>query len=175
MNLDQAQVAKVRQWIEDGLKANQVQTKLLDELGVKMTYAEVRFLLGDLELRPKDPPPPPKPSETVLGPGAGSALAGGPGAPPGVAAGGLKTSPLDPAAAGAAGVGGVKVTVDEIARPTMAVSGRVTFSDGQAGEWGIDQMGRPRLIPATAGYRPSQPDILEFQAQLEQALSRFGY
>jgi len=180
MNLDETQVAKVREWIDQGLKAAEVQTRLLDELGLKMTYAEVRFLLGDLQLRPKDPPPAPKAADTVVGGGAvpagpGGPAGGGPGGlipPPGAGPGPLKTQPLGP---GEAAPGGVSVTVDEIARPNMVVSGKVTFSDGQRAEWGIDQMGRPMLIPTKQGYRPSPPDIQEFQAQLEQLLARFGY
>lgn len=180
MNLDEAQTARVRQWIDQGLKVAEIQSRLADELGVKLTYMEARFLLDDLRLNPKDPPPPPpKPAGAVLASGAVGSVAPGPsGAPaggPGAGAagpGGLKLTPVpeDPAAGGR-----VSVSVDEIARPNMVVSGKVTFSDGQAAEWGIDQMGRPMLIPKKQGYRPSQADVIAFQTELEQVLGRMGY
>lgn len=179
MNLDEGQTTRVRQWIEEGLSAAAIQTRLQEELGLKMTYAEVRFLLGDLQLRPKDVP---KPATPILGAGGGSAPAAASAAPnskskspspAGPAAGsGLKTAPLG----GEAPSGGrVAVNVDQIARPGMVVSGKVTFSDGQTAEWGIDQMGRPMLMPQQPGYRPSQADVLDFQTELDQVLSRMGY
>lgn len=177
MNLDEAQVAKVRQWVDEGRKAAEVQTRLQEELGIKMTYAEVRFLLGDLQLKPKDLP---KAATPVLGGGAAPGSMSAPtrspgpaGAVPGMGAS-ANLKPVPPAEAAAAGAG-VQVTVDDIARPNMVVSGKVTFSDGQFAEWGIDQMGRPMLMPKQQGYRPSQPDVMEFQVQLEQILGRFGY
>jgi hypothetical protein len=182
MNLDEAQVAKVRQWVDEGRKAAEVQTRLQEELGIKMTYAEVRFLLGDLQLKPKDLPKAATPllgGGPAAGPAAASSRSVGAGpaglVPGGVPAGGLKPVPAAEAGAGAGAGAGVQVTVDDIARPNMVVSGKVTFSDGQFAEWGIDQMGRPMLMPKQQGYRPSQPDVVEFQVQLEQILSRFGY
>lgn len=190
MNLDETQVAKVRQWVEEGLQASEIQTRLNDELGLRMTYAEVRFLLGDLQLRPKDVA---KTGPAVLGAGTTPTGAGpsaasaghrpsGPASPSSASAGagpaaggpasGLKTSPLGESTPPGAGV---RVTVDEIARPNMVVSGKVTFSDGQSADWGIDQMGRPMLMPKQQGYRPSQADIMDFQVELEQVLARFGY
>lgn len=66
--------------------------------------------------------------------------------------------------------GKVTVTMDNIALPGALVSGRVTFSDGETGVWMVDQAGRPGLDPDTAGYRPTQEDIIEFQKQLRQLL-----
>ena len=179
MNLDEAQTARVRQWIDQGLKVAEVQTRLADELGVRMTYMEARFLLDDLRLKPKDPPPAPKPAGTVLGPGASAPAAAGSAAGaapmPGAGPGGLTMTPVPEVPGAGPGGGRVAVTVDEVARPSMLVSGKVTFSDGQAAEWGIDQMGRPMLIPKKQGYRPAQSDVLEFQAALEQVLGRLGY
>src|SRR4051812_27339563 len=57
MNLDEGQRRKVSEWIEEGLKLSEIQQKLGKELGVTMTYMEVRFLIDDLKLRPKDPAP----------------------------------------------------------------------------------------------------------------------
>ena len=57
MNLDEAQRQQVAKWISEGAKLSEIQKRLL-ELGVKLTYMEVRFLVDDLKLTPKDPEPP---------------------------------------------------------------------------------------------------------------------
>ena len=62
MNLDEAQTARVREWIEQGLKVSDIQTRLAQELGIHLTYMDARLLLDDLKLRPKDPPPSAAPS-----------------------------------------------------------------------------------------------------------------
>jgi hypothetical protein len=38
----------------------------------------------------------------------------------------------------------------------------------------LDQTGRPGLDPDTAGYRPSQEDIMEFQVQLRALIQQSG-
>ena len=48
------------------------------------------------------------------------------------------------------------------------ISGRTTFSDGQTAAWYLDQAGRLGLDATTAGYRPSQPDVIAFQTELEK-------
>ncbi len=68
--------------------------------------------------------------------------------------------------------GQVTLTLDEIAVPGTAVSGKVEFSDGEKASWGIDTTGRPSLDPDTVGYQPSQEDIMEFQKHLRLLLSR---
>ena len=57
MNLDETQRQTVAKWISEGAKLSEIQKRLL-ELGVKLTYMEVRFLVDDLKLTPKDPEPP---------------------------------------------------------------------------------------------------------------------
>lgn len=163
MNLDEGQRRSVAEWIEQGLKVSEIQNKLASELGVNMTYMDVRFLIDDLKLRPKDIEPavpatmaPAKQAAAVpANPSAGASLA---------------ATPEKKASAG-----GVAVTVDQIARPGAMVSGRVTFSDGQGGAWLIDQTGRPGLVPDQEGYRPSQPDIVDFQQKLQDELARMGF
>ena len=67
--------------------------------------------------------------------------------------------------------GEVAMTLDEIAIPGTAVSGKVTFSDGEKANWSIDPTGRPALDPNTPGYQPSQEDVIEFQKKLRELLS----
>ncbi|MFN0069799.1 MAG: hypothetical protein ACKVYV_19455, partial [Limisphaerales bacterium] len=74
-----------------------------------------------------------------------------------------------------AGPGGVQVGVDTGARPGALVSGTVTFSDGQRGTWYLDQMGRLGISAETAGYKPTQADLSDFQAQLDSELARAGF
>lgn len=162
MNLDDSQKQKVSEWIEAGLKLSEIQDRLTKDLGLKMTYIEVRFLIDDLGVKLKD-----KPKEAP-------ANLSAPAAPP---APGDK-QPAVPALAPeqpAAGAGKVSVTVDQITRPGALVSGKVTFSDGKSADWYLDQMGRLGLAPKEQGYKPSQDDLMDFQAELQNELARLGF
>jgi len=70
--------------------------------------------------------------------------------------------------------GMVSLTMDHLALPGALVSGRVTFSDGETGVWMLDQTGRPGLDPDTAGYRPTQEDLVAFQQQLRTLIQQSG-
>ena len=165
MNLTDAQKQQITTWLEQGLKVADVQKKMAAELGVTMTYMEVRFLLDDLRLKPKDPEPPKQPAV----PPAAPASAGMP------AAGVSPASPaLAPDAAPAA-LGAVKLSVDTLARPGTVVSGKVTFSDGQSADWYLDQMGRMGVVPVQKGYKPSQVDVMEFQELLQIEMQKLGF
>jgi hypothetical protein len=83
------------------------------------------------------------------------------------------TEPV-PAATPLVATGEVSVTMDHLALPGALVSGKVTFSDGETGVWMLDQTGRPGLDPDTAGYRPTQEDIVEFQHQLRALIQKSG-
>jgi hypothetical protein len=170
MNLDEAQRKKVAEWVREGLKLSEIQNRLASELGVRLTYMEVRLLVDDLKLTPKDVEPP-KPVESALTSGGPSgAAARTAAAKPGAAA--PKPAELaEPAAA----PGGVSVSVDQIARPGAVVSGKVTFSDGNRADWYIDQAGRLGLVTQQPGYRPPAADLQQFQAALETELSRMGF
>lgn len=168
MNLTDAQKQQVSAWLEQGLKVADVQKKLAAELGVTMTYMEVRFLLDDLRLKPKDPEPPKQPAAAspIASPAAG--------APAPAAAGDPESAALTPEAAPTA-AGGVRLTVDALARPGTVVSGKVTFSDGQTADWYLDQMGRMGVVPGQKGYKPSQMDVMEFQDLLQLELQKLGF
>src|ERR1044072_791889 len=81
MNLDDAQRRKVSEWIEQGLKLSEIQTKLGSELGLKLTYMDVRFLIDDLKLKPKDAEPPKAPATVGTAPAKSPATPGGPAQP----------------------------------------------------------------------------------------------
>jgi hypothetical protein len=159
MKLDDTQKARVAQWIEQGAKLSEIQSRLAAELGITLTYMEARFLVDDLKLVPKDPERPKTPD---LPP------------PPSAS---LKSQPLSPNSPDASGPAQaqVSVSVDQIARPGTLVSGKVTFSDGQKAEWSLDQMGRLGLAAEQKGYRPSAADVQEFQAELHTQLAKMGF
>ena len=146
MNLDDTQRKKVAAWIEEGLKLADIQKRLESELGLKLTYLEVRLLVDDLKLKPKDPPPPPKPA----------------------------AKPEDALASPQTAPGRVSVTVDQLARPGALVSGKVKFSDGKSADWVLDQAGRLGLMPGDKGYKPPAADVQEFQIALQQELQKLG-
>jgi hypothetical protein len=163
MNLDDAQRKKVAEWIAQGQKLSEIQNRLMSELGVRMTYMEVRLLVDDLKLTPKDIEPlKPAPQGSVA-----SALTAPAARPP--AGGAVKP---DEAPRGA---GSVSVTVDHLARPGAIVSGKVTFSDGVQAEWQLDQSNRLGVIPKQPGYKPTAADLQKFQIALESELAKMGF
>ena len=152
-SLTPAQTAQVASWVAAGATLSQVQTRLAAELGVTMTFMDVRFLVDDLNLTLIEKEEPKALEEPA------AADATDPAADPTV-----------PAAGGA-----VTVEVDTIAQPHAMVSGNVTFSDGQKADWHIDHQGRPGLTARVPGYRPTQEDIVEFQTKLDGALRQAGF
>ena len=167
MNLDEAQRQKVAEWIAQGLKLSDIQNRLISELRVTMTYMEVRLLVDDLKLTPKDPEPV-KPTESVLSASAVPPAAGArsPVAGPGAA--------MPKPALPAGGPGKVTLSVDQLTRPGAVVSGKVTFSDGNTAAWQIDQTGQLGLIAPQPGYRPPASDVQPFQLALEAELAKLG-
>jgi hypothetical protein len=156
MNLDDSQKRTVATWLDQGLKLSEIQTRIAAELGLKLTYMEMRMLVDDLRLTPKDQEPPVPPHK----PTAPTAPAAPPDGP----------APLTPGA----GPGRVSLSVDQVTRPGCLASGQVTFSDGQKGAWYVDHMRRLGLAPIQEGYRPSPEDVEEFQLALESRRARLG-
>ncbi|MCW5552800.1 MAG: hypothetical protein KIS67_11655 [Verrucomicrobiae bacterium] len=166
MNLDLTQRQTVTAWVAEGLKLSDIQTRLAAELGLRLTYMEVRLLVDDLKLTLKDPDPP-KPPATIGSPSDAAAKPN----PPEATAGMPAAEPALPAP----GTGRVAVTVDHLARPGALVSGKVTFSDGNQAEWYLDQTGRLGVIPKQPGYKPSAGDVQQFQVALQTELARMGF
>jgi hypothetical protein len=153
MSLDETQRKQVAAWIAEGLKIADIQKQMEAQWGLRQTYLEVRLLVDDLKLVPKDPaPPPPPPAATP------------PAAPP--AAGDLPPRDLPPSK--------VRVTVDQVTRVGAMASGKVKFSDNKAAEWYLDQMGRLALAPTEKGYKPTAADLQDFQMALQNELERMG-
>ena len=153
MNLDETRTKQVAAWIDEGLKIADIQKRMEAQWGLRQTYLEVRLLVDDLKLTPKDPAPPPPPPPTAAPPAAKAAD---------------DLPPRNPPA------GKVRLTVDQITRAGAMVSGKVQFSDGKSADWYLDQMGRLGLAPAEKGYKPSAADLQDFQIALQSELERLG-
>jgi hypothetical protein len=165
MNLTDEQRQRVTAWILQGAKLSEIQTRLQSEFSIKLTYMEVRFLVDDLKLTPKDPGPPKNATPLVEPAKPAEPQKRGPGAEGAKGAGSAAAPPA----------GGVSLTVDQIARPGAIVSGKVTFGDGQKADWYMDQTGRLGVVPIQQGYKPSAADVQQFQATLQNELMRMGF
>lgn len=144
-DLSEDQIEAIRAWVADGAQMAEVQKKLYEEFGFKLTYMDTRFLALDLELdfaSQEEPEPEPKQEATFV----------------------------EETSAAPAGVGEVSATLDQVARPGAMVSGTVTFSDGVKGIWLIDEMGRPSIDPDQPGYQPTEADLMAFQDKLRVLL-----
>jgi len=150
MQLTDEQKREVASWIASGAKLSEVQQRLGETFGVRLTYMEARLLVDDLKLVPAEKAEPEKkpPQPDAAAP----------------------ASPEDAAPA----TNGVCVEVDSIMRPGALVSGKVTFNDGVRADWSLDQQGRFSMLPSQEGYRPSQADLAEFRKVLERELTRQG-
>ena len=126
MNLNDEQKQKLAAWVAEGMKFSDIQNRLASELGAQLTYMEVRLLVDDLKLTPKDPEPT-KSVGPIAGPAVSTAAAG-------KAPGAGGNAGLPESAGSRSGAGGVSVVVDELTRPGAIVSGKATFSDGQQAE-----------------------------------------
>ena len=154
MNLDENQRQRVTAWILQGAKLSEIQTRLAEEFGLRLTYMDVRLLVDDLKLTPKDPEPPKNIEPPAKPADVPSTL------PP------AETAPA---------AGKVSISVDQLTRPGAIVSGKVTFSDGQTADWYLDQSGRLGVVPKQPGYKPSAADVQQFQMALEKEISRMGF
>ncbi|RME91109.1 MAG: hypothetical protein D6766_12295 [Verrucomicrobia bacterium] len=163
MDLDDAQKQQVAAWIREGLQLSEIQDRIRQEFGRSLTYMEVKLLVSELDLVPRDPVPPTPPPEAATQTATQAADSAG------------RAEPAPQEAAATARPGGVTVTVDELAQPGAMLSGKVTFSDGETASWFLDELGRLGLAPTRKGYRPSNADMQQFQTELESQLRRMGF
>ncbi len=151
MQLTDEQKSAVALWVAEGATLADVQRRLKDELGVGLTYMDVRFLVDDLKLQLKEQP---RQSEAV------DRLA-------------AAKQEGDSERQGAPSAG-VRVTMDAVTRASALASGKVTFSDGETADWMLDQTGRLGLNPTKPGYRPTEADIMAFQSELQRVAQGFA-
>ncbi len=149
MQVSADQIEQIRKWAAAGMGLSALQKHMEEELGIRMTYMQVRFLMDDhgIELEsPKPAPEPVKEAEEEL-----------------------------PEEAEELEAIGVSVSLDKLTRPGSVVSGDVRFSDGISAKWYLDQMGRLGLDCADKEYRPSAEDVQEFQMELQRLLQEKGF
>jgi hypothetical protein len=158
MNLTEEQRQTVAKWISEGAKLSEIQKRLL-ELGIKLTYMEVRFLVDDLKLTPKDPEPPKVVTPPAAAPADPTKL----------------SVEKNPAPEGTLPASNVSVSVDQLTKPGTMISGKVTFSDSQIADWYLDQTGRLGVMPKVAGYKPSDDDVQDFQTALQAEIAKLGF
>lgn len=181
MKFTDSQKTQIATWVAEGLSLAQIQTKIADELGVALTYMEVRFLVDDLNLELRDKPESPKKS-AVPAPNAApetknaSAADGNAETAANVEAadGNAEADGNASEAAEAPAAGKVSLSSDALQVPGVLAGGDVTFSDGARGKWFVDEVGRPGLSGFPKGYRPPAADMPEFQRLLVQELRKFG-
>jgi hypothetical protein len=152
--LSDEQKKTMAEWAEQGASIADIQRRLKEEFALGVTYMEARFIVLDLGLKLHEEPKNEEKKEPVEPAPADSPDDGAAPAPP---------------------ADGVSVSIDDLALPGAIVSGKVTFRDGQTAVWMLDQFGRPSLDPDTAGYRPPEADVLDFQRQLQILLQKRGF
>jgi len=128
--------------LNEGVSLSDIQ-KLLAKQGVSMTYLDLRLLADELKVnwKKQDPKDAPK-------------------------------SPAKPADVLDKGAkpGGTTVTVSKLVRPGAAMSGSVAFASGAKADWVLGNDGRLGLIPAPGSAKPTEDDLVGFQAELQRKL-----
>ncbi|MEM6279731.1 MAG: hypothetical protein AAF733_09650 [Verrucomicrobiota bacterium] len=152
-SLTDDQIATIRNWADQGDELSDIQKKLADEMEVRITYLETRFLLEDLkiELKPIEEPKSepeegiaekaiPEPEESLT----------------------EEPSPADEEE--------VSVTIDQVLRPGALISGQAMFAGGKSMAWWLDQMGQLGVDPSDPDFRPSEAQLRTFQIKLQQTI-----
>lgn len=174
--LTDEQIARVTTWVDDGADLNQIQDRLKNEMEIRLTFMETRFLLSDLglTLRPaaSDDDDDDDESEAAMGADIADSGEAGPAADD---AEDNSLAEIGEAPGSRPAAATVVLTVDEITIPGAMASGKVTFSDGRTASWHLDQMGRLGLSGVERTYQPPETDVIAFQRELQKALRRAGY
>ena len=155
--LTEEQVSTIKKWASEGAQLADIQERMEEEMECRLTYMDTRFLVLDLgiELRNLEEEAKAEESDEVDSKQEQEELTEDD----------LEILPPNNQSSGP-----VIVTVDEIARPGVMASGRVTFGNSQSGMWYVDEMGRLGIDPDTAGYRPAEADLLAFQRELQKVM-----
>lgn len=156
MELTKEQQEKVRNWAAEGASLSEIQSRIADEFGIRLSYMDTRFLVIDLNAAIKDKEEPKKKEPVAEAEEAEGDEA-------------IETEPLGKSE------GGVSVSLSNLARPGFALTGTVVFSDGVNAGWGITNDGRISFEPQKEGYRPSHEDMKAFQIKLRELISSQGY
>ena len=131
--------------LNEGLSLSEVQKLLDSELGIRLTYLDLRLIAADLEVNWQKQDPVEDPDG--------------------------KSDEMDLSKIEEKSASGTTVTVSKLVRPGAAMSGDVTFASGAEAEWFVDTMGRLGLNPKSGSGGPTREDIEEFQVELQKKLT----
>ncbi len=149
-SFSEEQIARLQAWADEGDNLSGIQKKLATDMGVKVTYLELRFLIDDLgiKLKEEEKPEPPKEDEDAGG---------------------------QPDADGGSPTGdGVVVEISALQRPGSMINGTAKFAGGEQMEWWVDQMGQLGIDPKNPGFRPTAEQMRSFQMELQRAVRGSG-
>ena len=134
--------------LAEGVSLSDAQTKINNELGIALTYMDIRIIASTLDVDWKKSDPHPVKSE--------------------------EDAPAEEKAGEAAEnqdeAGKTVVEISKLVRPGMALSGSVKFASGSKADWYLDRTGRLGL-ENLVGEQPTQEDIQLFQMELERAVT----
>jgi hypothetical protein len=139
----------IKEKLDEGLSLSDVQKLLDSELGIKMTYLDLRLLAADLEVnwqKQDEAKAEEAKSDDDMD---------------------ITKIPEDEDD----GTPRTKVEVSKLARPGMAMSGTVEFLSGAKGEWFLDSYGRLGFNPEEGSSQPTEEDLQDFQMVLQKQLS----
>jgi len=159
-SLSDDQISTIKAWAESGDVLADIQKKLNDDMEVKVTYLETRFLLEDLKIELL-PEPVPEPEAEEEPEGASSEADG-------------EAIPGDPESDKIPAEDEAAVTIDKLLRPGALVSGKVTFAGGNSAAWWLDQMGQLGMDPVGEEFKPNEAQMMSFQKELQAAIQQSG-
>ena len=178
---EQERNAFIQKCIAEGMSLSKVQDALNAELGIHMTYMELRMLTSELSVnwaaqdkkteaakphsKPQDAPRPPQdgqPDDEAAGDD--------------MADDELPPEEEAPADSADDAIGGAtKVELSKLVPPGATLAGTVTFASGAHGEWYVDQMGRLGYDLAEGSSKPTQKDLQLFAMELRKKLQSGAY
>ncbi|NOY81017.1 MAG: hypothetical protein GXP31_08430 [Kiritimatiellaeota bacterium] len=145
MNPNEERDRFIARKLNEGCSLAEVQKLLAEELGINMTYLDLRLAAADLQVdwKKQDAAKPTQPA-------------------------------IEPEQALPVSESRTRVTVSRLVRPGAAMSGEVTFASGAEAEWFVDSYGRLGLNPKPESSRPTEADLREFQVELQKKLGGQG-
>ena len=156
-SLSEEQISKIQSWADRGDGLSEIQKNLAEDMEIKVTYLELRFLLDDLGVKLKEDEPEPESSAADTDDGDVD------GAEP-EEAGGEKIPTGDE----------VVVSLSALQRPGAILSGTATFSGGEVADWWLDQLGQLGMNPKNESFRPNKAQTMAFQKELQRVVREQG-
>ena len=145
------QIAVVQSWADQGEGLSGIQKRLAEEMEIKVTYLELRFLLDDLGVQMPDEEVAPQ-EQSDLDEEVEE----------------KKEDRKDPKG------NNVAVSISKLQRPGAVISGTAQFAGGEQAEWWLDQLGQLGMSPKNKDFRPNDKQMRAFQKELQKAVQSEG-